>query len=85
MNRETLINNLQNHVLEVTFTKVDGTERIMNCTLQEHMIPETSENNRKKNDEVLPVWDLDRINWRSFRIDSITNIKRFSYSDNGVL
>jgi len=34
---------------------------------------------------VLPVWDLDRINWRSFRIDSITNIKRFSYSDNGVL
>ena len=48
MNRETLINNLQNHVLEVTFTKVDGTERIMNCTLQEHMIPETSENNRKK-------------------------------------
>ena len=85
MNRETLINNLQNHVLEVTFTKVDGTERIMNCTLQEHMIPETSENNQKKNDEVLPVWDLDRINWRSFRIDSITNIKRFSYSDNGVL
>ena len=85
MNRETLINNLQNHVLEVTFTKVDGTDRIMNCTLQEHMIPETSENNRKMNDEVLPVWDLDRINWRSFRIDSITNIKRFSYSDNGVL
>ena len=61
MKRETLIKNLQKKAMRITFTKVNGDERIMDCTLQEHMIPETGENNRKKNEEVLPVFDINKV------------------------
>ena len=85
MNRETLIKNLQKNVLEITFTKVDGTERIMHCTLQEHMVPETKPENRKENETVLPVYDIDRVAWRSFRVDSVTKVEKLQYQDHGVL
>ena len=85
MKRETLINNLQNKVMKITFTKVNGEERIMDCTLQEHMIPQTNPENRKDNEEVLPVFDITKGEWRSFRMDSITNIEALHYQDYGVL
>ena len=49
------------------------------------MIPETGENNRKKNEEVLPVFDINKGEWRSFRLDSVTNIEILQYQDYGVL
>ena len=85
MNRETLIKNLQKKAMRITFTKVNGEERIMDCTLQEHMIPQTEESNRKKNEEVLPVFDINKGEWRSFRLDSVTNIEILQYQDYGVL
>ena len=85
MNRETLIKNLQQNAMRITFTKVNGDERIMDCTLQEHMIPETNESNRKQNEEVLPVFDINKGEWRSFRLDSVTNIELLEYQDHGVL
>ena len=85
MKRETLIKNLQKKTMRITFTKVNGEERVMDCTLQEHMIPETEENNRKKNEEVLPVFDINKGEWRSFRLDSVTNIESLQYQDYGVL
>jgi hypothetical protein len=48
----------------------------MHCTLHETFIPETSVNNKKNNDEVLPVWDVDIGAWRSFRLDTITNVAK---------
>jgi hypothetical protein len=30
---------------------------------------------RAENDEVLAVWDLDNLGWRSFRLDSINTIE----------
>jgi hypothetical protein len=85
MNRETLIKNLQKKAMRITFTKVNGEERVMDCTLQEHMLPETSESNRKQNEEVLPVFDINKGEWRSFRLDSVTNIELLAYQDHGVL
>ena len=85
MNRETLIKNLQKKAMRITFTKVNGEERVMDCTLQEHMLPETSESNRKQNEEVLPVFDINKGEWRSFRLDSVTNIELLQYQDHGVL
>jgi len=85
MKRDILIKNLQKQVMKVTFTKVNGEERVMECTLQEHMIPETNPANRKENEEVLPVFDIDKGSWRSFRLDSITNIEALEYHDYGVL
>ena len=85
MKRDTLIKNLQKKAMRITFTKVNGEERIMDCTLQEHMIPLTDEKNRKENEEVLPVFDINKGEWRSFRLDSITNIEALEYQDYGVL
>ena len=85
MNREILIKNLQKQAMRITFTKVNGDERIMDCTLQEHMVPPTNPDNRKENETVLPVWDINKGEWRSFRLDSITNIEALEYQDYGVL
>ena len=72
--RKWLIGLLQNSPVEVTFTKKDGTERIMKCTLQEEYLPETVGEVRKKNEDSLAVYDLDMEGWRSFRWDSIKGI-----------
>ena len=85
MKRDILIKNLQKKVMKITFTKVNGEERIMDCTLQEHMVPPTKYTNRKQNEEVLPVFDINKGEWRSFRMDSITNIEVLQYQDYGVL
>lgn len=63
---------------QVTFTKKDGTERIMNCTLQAEMLPkvEVKEDRvpRKQNTDTLAVYDLDNQGWRSFTIKSVKSI-----------
>ena len=61
----------------VVFEKKDGTLREMRCTLKD--VPQyerktESETTRKKNDEVMSVYDMDKSEWRSFRIDSIKEI-----------
>lgn len=80
--REDLIDILRDHVVTVTFTKRDGTERKMNCTLRSDMIPEATKSEplsqekiRQLNEEVVPVWDCDKEGWRSFRVDSIITYK----------
>ena len=62
----------------VVFEKKDGTLREMRCTLKD--VPQyerktESETTRKKNDEVMSVYDMDKSEWRSFRIDSIKELK----------
>ena len=66
----------------VVFTKKDGTEREMNCTTNSNLVPpvevkESTEPKREKkpNDEVMPVYDLDAKGWRSFRWDSIKQVR----------
>lgn len=64
--------------VDILFTKSDGTERQMRCTLNESKIPAdfTPKNTeRKKSDEVLPVFDIENQGWRSFRLDSVKNVQ----------
>jgi hypothetical protein len=61
----------------VSFKKKDGTERKMNCTLQEGVVvphEKTTDRVKEINDEVCAVWDIDKGAWRSFRYDSIVTI-----------
>ena len=80
LNKVELKEHLSKCVAEITFNKVDGSVRKMNCTLMADYIPQlVSEEQvahvpRVQNDEVMAVWDLDKQNWRSFRLDSITNV-----------
>lgn len=68
----------------ITFTKKDGTERVMNCTLRADMLPavEIKEDKtpRKQNDSVLSVYDLDAQGWRSFTINAVKRVS-FTMSD----
>ena len=71
--REELIKRLRNNATTtVTFTKVDGTKRVMNCTLMEGYVPVMeSISERKENKDVIVAYDLDKGAWRSFRVDSV--------------
>ena len=66
----------------VTFTKKDGTERVMLCTTSSDIVPqepivEGAEPKREKkvNEDVMPVYDVESKHWKSFRWDSIKNVK----------
>lgn len=63
----------------VTFTKKDGTERVMRCTRSPAQIPEDQQPKNGTNDSEtsLRVFDLDKNEWRSFIVE---NVKRIEYS-----
>ena len=64
----------------VTFTKKDGSERVMKCTTSPTYIlfkePALVESKREKkiNDDVMPVYDMEAGHWKSFRWDSIKSV-----------
>lgn len=61
-------------VVSVTFTKKDGSERIMRCTVNEQNIPGEllpKGTGTKVTTEVQKVFDLEAQAWRSFRLDSV--------------
>lgn len=59
----------------VTFKKKNGEMREMRCTLEPDVVPEVKGTGRNDNNEVIAVWDLDKKDWRSFRIDSVTKVE----------
>lgn len=74
--REALVSSLQKNIMSVIFTKKNGEERTMHCTLNETLLPEiTGDSEKKENLDVLAVWDVDIDAWRSFRLDSIKDLK----------
>lgn len=81
MSRKELIEQLYGHVLQVTFTKVNGDNRVMDCTLIPEMLPtprvveSDTKVTRKVNEKTISVWDLNAKGWRSFRVDNVTNME----------
>jgi hypothetical protein len=70
---------LKDGVVEVTFIKSDGTERVMKCTLKdevisEHWVAKSTETQKKISEDALPVFDVEAKGWRSFRFDSIKEV-----------
>lgn len=80
--RDRLLKDLRENVIEVTFNKVNGEQRVMRCTLKMNMLPQvyqTSPEEQKnenefhqKNTDVIAAWDVQANGWRSFRIDGVT-------------
>ena len=73
---------MKDHVVTINFTKKDGTQREMNCTLNENIIAVTPilkedgvEVKRVSPPNVIPVWDVDANAWRSFRTESVTSVR----------
>lgn len=77
-NREQLVEMLKQGVIRVTFEKVDGTTRVMDCTLQSEYLPEDFRNKApmltEERGNTLAVWDTGVSQWRSFRIASVKSV-----------
>jgi len=75
---------LSNTVSTVVFTKVDGSERELKCTLLPEYLPQafvakqqqllTENLTRMENPSILAVWDIEHGAWRSFRTDSVKTV-----------
>lgn len=83
MNKHELKEYLQNGVVTVVFTKVDGTERTMKCTLLPEYMPATvaqgqqllvESQSKYENPNTISVWDVESQGWRSFRVDSVKTL-----------
>lgn len=78
MNYNQIVERLRNGVCTVTFTKVDGSQRVMTCTLQSKYLPEEYQNKAPVLTETVgnsvSVWDINANGWRSFRVDNVIEI-----------
>jgi acyl-ACP thioesterase len=80
LSKEEIVAALKANVCTVTFTKVNGETRTMLCTLKEDIVPVYERKTPVKEANVkesatLSVWCTDKSAWRSFRVDSVTNLE----------
>lgn len=80
--RSELLEMLQKEVVEVTFTKLNGDERVMPCTLMPEMLPPakkdepiTQKKVREISDKVIAVWAIESKGFRSFRYDRVKKVQ----------
>ena len=81
LSKSEIIEMLQEGIINVQFTKVDGSERLMHCTLKTDLVPadldkakDTNAKERKQNEDVVSAWDTENQGWRSFRLDRVIEI-----------
>ena len=77
--KENLIDMLRHNIVTVTFTKVNGEERTMKCTLMSEYVPNAPTNNgqvllQESESKAVSVWGTEANGWRSFRVDSVKSI-----------
>ena len=79
LTRNEMMEMLQTSQGRVIFTKLNGEERNMICTIKDDVIPKatkdpiTQKKVRDLNEEVLAVWDVNKEGWRSFRISNVVS------------
>ncbi len=76
--QEDLNKQLRESILVVTFNKLNGDERVMTCTKDFKIIPES---HRPKTDKAPPegnvtVWDINAEGWRSFKYNRVTKVTK---------
>ena len=77
MNKGDLIKTLSEGIAIVTFTKKDGTERVMRCTRNPSFIPaefHPKTSDEKENLEAsdnIRVFDVEKQGWRSFNYSTV--------------
>jgi hypothetical protein len=84
MEKTQIVEALHQGVCEVVFTKTDGTERTMKCTLQN--LPNQGKQVLSENPadrSVIPVWDTESLSWKSFSVESVKSFRRVGSLLNG--
>lgn len=79
---------LKKDMMKISFLKKDGSVRDMLCTLMTDHLPEMKpttmtitddgeileKKKRKQSEDVISVWDMEKSDWRSIRLDSIQSV-----------
>jgi len=79
MTRNEMMDALYEKNCRVIFTKLNGEQRDMCCTLNMDMIPEDkrpTNGSTEYSADTIRAFDLNKEGWRSFRVDSVIS---FSY------
>lgn len=79
--KKSYIDTLSKHICQISFQKVDGSLRVMKCTLIPDKLPpyeekkqEGSRNLPKNGQSYVSIFDLDIKQWRAFRIENLISI-----------
>jgi hypothetical protein len=87
MEKTQIVESLHQGVCEVVFTKADGTERTLRCTRSASIAPITNTktllNEEGGGPDVIPVWDMDSAQWRSFNMNTIKSFRKVGTTLNG--
>lgn len=73
-----MLEHLAENTMTITFTKKDGTQRVMRCTRDMNTIPaEKHPSTTTTNDatDAIRVFDLEKQEWRSFNLSSVTRFE----------
>jgi hypothetical protein len=83
MEKENIVNMLNQSWCEVTFTKKDGSNRVMICTRNSELIPElptegafepvSTKTIREEPVDVIRAYEQN-VGWRSFKVDNLLSI-----------
>ena len=81
-NRDEVLKDLKHNVCEIHFTKLNGDQRVMKCTLWPGYLPQTVDYNhlgemhvKPENKNTVVAWDVQANGWRSFRIDNVSYVE----------
>lgn len=79
MTRDEMIDTLRENVCRVIFTKINGEERDMMCTLDTNTIPEEKrpKTGKEYSDSVIRAFDVNKQEFRSFKVE---NVVSFSFN-----
>ena len=75
---DSIVELMRDNIARVVFTKSDGSERVMHCTLIKDYLPlqkDVEEYSTNINKNAVAVWDIEHRGWRSFRLDSVKSIE----------
>ena len=80
MTKEKLVDLLRHEILDIEFTKVDGSIRKLKGTLKESYTKAAPEKKtdrvKKQNEQNISVWDVEFNGWRSFKYDNVISVSR---------
>ena len=87
LEKTQIVESLHQGVCEVVFTKADGSERILRCTRSTSIAPIANPKTLLTEDgsgpDVIPVWDMDAAQWRSFNVNTIKSFRKVGTTLNG--
>ena len=78
--RDQALLDLHVAVCKVTFTKTNGESRTMYATLYHDLLPpkkaeepiKEQKATKPQSSDIIKVWDMEKKDWRSFRLSSVT-------------